>query len=666
MQSRYESASELCLQALREAPGAPEFLLLLALSDEGRGDVRGARSRLESALVGSPNKVECRYQLGRLLLMDGHVAGAREQFHQVLHQDYNHAPSYTALARLDHADGQLTLSLERLRTALRADPEHVPALTTLASVLLDQGELESAREEASQAIHIAPEEPSAHLALGRVLLAQGYLSFAEQCLANAADLDPNNPRVHLAMAMLLQKLGRHGDALKALAAAERTGAAGPTLLRARALSFHRIGELSSARAAHDQLIGSAATTTEQLLEYVDILVSLGDRQGLVGLPERIHTDEPAFDVWVKSRLALVDGALQVAVDMLRSTFDLAGPDLASRAGLLLAETLLRQDKTEDGLQQLELLSPTVGQRPELAQPIARLAYGAGALEFAVSILEPVVDHAALDEHAQALAAAMLSDLYDKSGRYEKAAVLFKRSAWQATYLGQAQSSEDAGDAGQGAFATAPASAGCDDSRRPVFIAGWPCSGRDLVLVALSRSGLRPLPLADWPMRRQQLGLSSERAVQENLNDTELHLRRRRYFRGLAGNRDVLESGVVHPRDLPLLARLFPGSAVVLPRAEERYAALQWRLFGYRQVPTMREFWRQEQLQLEVMRPHLPVAFVDLPLAELLNDSEEVLSKLFERLRLPWDSVINQSIQEIIALRGYRPPMHHSNYPDEAL
>ncbi len=665
-ESRYDQASELCIEALRQAPAEPTLLMLLALADEGRGDLAGARARLEAALDADPQHVESRYQLGRLQLVAGEIEPARELFRSCLAQNPNHAPSYTALARLDHAEGRVDQAIEGLRTALRADEDHVPALTSLAMLLLEQGDYEAANGHASHALKLAPDSPASQLTMGQVLLAQGYLSFAEQCLANAAARDPDNPRVHLAMALLLQRLERHRDALRALQAAERLGHTGPALKRARAQSLARLGRFAEARAALEALLQQSGGDTALLIALIDVLAALGDEPALLALRGRIGADYPGLEHWLEACRASLSGQPARALEWLEAGRDKADQALAARVPLFAAELLLHLGRGREVTAWIEPLLRPAAQDAALSWQIASLARSAGNRSLAVAVLETLEKTEGLNDDARARTAVMLADLHDQDGRFEEAAARFPAAAWQAPYVGGLANPDKPEQLDFDRLLPWRWTNEAFSAGRPVFILGWPCSGRDLLLVALAQAGLPALPLADWPLRRSQLGLPGDVDDLEQLDDSRRHIARRRYLRAVGGRVDVVEPAAVLARDLALLARVFPGATVIRPRAEEDYLALQWRLAGYRQVPTMRKLWRHEQGLLDQLTPGLPLRLVDVHLADLLAAPDDTLQSLCAGLGLAWQDRVATTVQAMMEERGYRPPAHWRLYPDGAI
>ena len=103
------------------------------------------------------------------------------------------------------------------------------------------------------------------------------------------------------------------------------------------------------------------------------------------------------------------------------------------------------------------------------------------------------------------------------------------------------------------------------------------------------SGCPALSINDWPARRQALEAPlSFRQIRE-ATSSHVHLMRKRYLRRLS--QDQQEDQCLEPAaplllQFPHWARVFPNANVVVTHADENYLKMQWRLLGYRQVPTM--------------------------------------------------------------------------------
>lgn len=668
---RYDAATDLCIQGLTESPGDPNLLMLLAFCKEAGGDTDGACEHLRRAIGAHEEHFESRFQLGRLLAAGGHTVEARAQLAECVALNPNHAPSRTLMARLDFADGRIDAAISQLKAALRADQDDVPALTSLATLLLEKGELEAANEYASHAVQTSPQAVAAQMTMAQVFQARGYLDFAEHCLSNARRSDPQNPRVHMAMGALLQKMGRDQEAIDALAQAASLGDRSPASVLARARSLRQLGQLDEARQAYETLLVQGARP-ELMLEAADFFLESGAPAAVRQLLETADDDNQALSELLRARLAETEGQAATALERARGLFDAEDSAIAIQARLVAARLEILAGNHEAVGQVLAPVLQLEPARHPVLWEVARLCRRAGAYELAATFLEQSLARADLGEDDRARTYAMLVDVLDRAGRYRDAAGHFKAAAWQAPFVGEVSGLSEPAESEAPDWSPIsawpwPRSAPADGRRQPLLLTGWPCSGRELVLTALaSAAGAQVLPLADWALRRGHLGLPMKPAQVAELDQTRAHLIRRRYLRGETrpGTTLLIEPAAIQADDLPLLARILPGSVVIRPVADERYLELHWRLAGYRQVTTMRKLWRRDQSAIEALRDFLPLKFVEVDLQALLDAPAATLERLCDQLELDFDPAMAALMSEVRAERGYRAPDHWRHYfPD---
>ncbi len=666
LSGRFKEATEACLQGLAESPDDAELHFLLALCDEKQGNPDDAIARLERVARDDRQHADARFALGRLLAGRGQADTARAYLNECLELDPSHAPARTIRARLDYVEGRLPEAVSGLKTALRGDEDHVPALVSLAEILLEQGDVEAANKHASHALEVSPESAAAQMAMARVFLARGHFSFAERCLVNAADYDPGNPAVYLLRGEVLQRLGKHLEAVEQFDKAQQLGLNDRAVARGLAASLARSGRLQDAREVFAQLDPTAADR-DLVLDLADLHAADGDAAALNELAERDGDLSSELRTWLKALAGEcsddVDGALEIATGLFQSE-DL---DLQVRSRLLSARLNLRNGSAQPIADALTPLVEDGRLTPPVHWEMARLLRAAGLHDLAERNLRHVAGRKDVDEDNRSRTQSMRLDVLDRAGRYEEASSLFQEAAWQPPYVGEpdylAVDSED-----EQALASLVQydwpKQGADDSltEQPLFIAGWPCSGRDLLIAALSLSdALDVMALSDWSQRRLHLALPLNVEGFGRADPSRLHLSRRRYARYFSDRGRPVESASVQPLDLAQIARLFPGATVINPVAEENYLAMQWRLVGYRQVPTMLKAWRHDAQLLARLREVLPVQIVDLSLDDLLADTDETLSDLCRTLGLSYHRGMSEAVDRLADDRGYRPPQHWKHY-----
>jgi tetratricopeptide (TPR) repeat protein len=666
LSGQFKDATEACLQGLVDSPDDPELHFLLALCDEKQGQTDDALARLERVVRDEPRHTDARFALGRLLAARGQAESARTHLNECLELDPGHAAARTIRARLDFGEGRSAEAVSGLKTALRADEDHVPALVSLAEILLDQGDVESANQHASHALEVSPNNASAQIAMARVFMAKGLFSFAERCLANAAEYEPGNPVACLLSGEVLQRSGRHAEAVEQFEKARQLGLADRAVARGLATSLARSGRLQEARRVFDALSPTAADR-DLVLDLADLHAAAGDAAALQALAES-GGDLPAdLCNWLKALAYEVADAPEEALGLAADLLQAEDFDLQVRARLLAARLNLHQGRPEP---LVDVLGPLVEEGRVTAAvhwEMARLLRAAELFELADRSLQHVAGRKDVDADNRARTQSMRLDVLDRAGRYEEALALFAEAAWQPPYIGEPGYLAIDGEDEQ---ALAPLKryewsregGAASPTDQPLFIAGWPCAGRDLLLAALSTSGaLDVLSLADWPQRKRHLGLPLDVAGFGRAPSSRLHLMRRRYARYFSGKRRPVESASVQPLDMAQIARLFPTAVVVNPVAEENYLAMQWRLMGYRQVPTMLKAWRQDGQLLARLRELLPIEIIDVSLDALLSDPQATLADLCPMLGLSYHQNMSKAVERLADSRGYRPPQHWKHY-----
>jgi tetratricopeptide (TPR) repeat protein len=671
---RYDQAADACIQGLAETPNDPELLTLLALCDEARGDLPAALKSLQSAVGSGQSHLGSCFHLGRLLAARGEAQRAREMFDYVLGLNPNHAPARTLLARLDYLAGNRTAALTGLKTALKADPRHIPALTTLADLLLEAGELEHAHEQASRALRIKPESAAVQMTAARVFQARGLDSFARQCLENAIQSAPRDPMPHLALARQLQKEGRHQQAVQSLEAAAGLGYSGPDLSLAQARSLRRIGRLEEAGQLYETLLKHPKASPDLILEVAEFCLGAGDRayaSKLLDHPDVLGSDGRDL---LQARLLVQEGDPAAAMGIAASLHQSAEPSIAIGARMLSTRLALAANDPATARDALEPLLQDGQATPAMVWLSAQISQSGGAPDDAILVLSELLEREGLSDDDRAQTHAMLVNVFDRAERFGEASKHFPGAAWRTPVLGyQAPAADEQplvdSDQLKSIRPWRWETEDLDDGRKqPLFLGGWPGSGRELLLAALrASSSMRSLAPAGWPQRRQELGLSADAESVARLDQTDARLLRRRILHRLAGGVStttlLIEQGQLVASDMPMLARIFPGATVIVPRAEEADLKMHWRLNGYRDLELMFKAWQRDDALAGHLRDFLPLDFVEVNLAELFASPLGVLRQVCEQLAIELEPAMVQAMDQARVEFGYRAPGHWKNYVD---
>jgi Flp pilus assembly protein TadD len=215
------------LDAARRLAADPraESLLAQALLQMDRREE--ARAALQRALALDPNDPGSRYNLGRILRLQGESAAAVAEFRRALDAD----PDPRLRSSLEVNLGLAYLDLRRFAPAaavyeglVRAHPERAEYRASLASALDGLGETGRALEQAREAARLKPDLPEAHRLIGSLLRTRGELDPALDSARRAVQLAPADPG---ALALLAALLLDRGETAEALRTARRLVAADP-------------------------------------------------------------------------------------------------------------------------------------------------------------------------------------------------------------------------------------------------------------------------------------------------------------------------------------------------------------------------------------------------------------------------------------------------------
>ena len=109
--------------ALDEDPTRMDTRRLVATWYRDHQQPEHAIRHYREGLVHAPDRIEFRYELGRLLLDQGNSDLAIEQFEQILDKRRRHLPTRRILAQHFYAAGDFELAAEHCHQGLRSDPE---------------------------------------------------------------------------------------------------------------------------------------------------------------------------------------------------------------------------------------------------------------------------------------------------------------------------------------------------------------------------------------------------------------------------------------------------------------------------------------------------------------------------------------------------------------
>ncbi|MGH8687902.1 MAG: tetratricopeptide repeat protein [Burkholderiales bacterium] len=208
--------------ALRGKPDFADAQIVLASVHEALGDDDASLACLGAALRLEPANLVALRNLGRLQARLGRWVEAEAALRALAGADAGDADAHFWHGRALLALGQPPQAEARLREALRLHPESAEVLTHLGLALCALGRTEEAREVLARAVRLAPGHAEAHAALGSAFAADKMMAQATQSYQHALELDPRQVHSHVNLGNVLAGRGeraearRHYDAALAL------------------------------------------------------------------------------------------------------------------------------------------------------------------------------------------------------------------------------------------------------------------------------------------------------------------------------------------------------------------------------------------------------------------------------------------------------------------
>ena len=457
-----------------------------------------------------------------------------------------------ALAK--HRAGQLDAAEPMYKALLDRDPDNSEALHLLGVIALQRQSMATALEFLDRAIALRSDQPQYHNNRGNVLLALRRLGEAEAAFRRATDLDPTFAEAWFNLGVAVQTQGR----------------------------------LSEARAAYERAIAEREL-------YADARNNLG---GILQLEGRVAEAAECF----RRALALQPASLDVAGNLARALESLNQLEEA-RA---IAERVLAVDPSHPAAVLVAaILDRREGQPATARKRLEKLLDGAPP---------PVVE---------ANARAELGQVCDRLGDAPAAFAAFERSNELRARFPDAVASRPerflSNVHRNAAFVTRErlAAWGAEPSDRsaPAFFVGFPRSGTTLMEQFLSgHPNLVPTEERS-PLRwlREEIvashGLDAYPECLEGLSASELASLRVQYWRkaeALAGGalegRRLVDNQTLNITDLGLMARLFPGTPIVVALRDPRDVVLSCFMQKLRPNDAMAHFFTLSRARRGCMPP----------------------------------------------------------------
>ena len=639
----FREAEQIFRRLLQQDPDNWQHTLLLGLCRQSQGDPDGALEWVERSVELGDGQPATHYYYGRLMADSGNPAGAREQFSQAIGLDPNHVEARTGMGLVSMMSGDFARAAGELKTALRAKADYIPALTALSRCLIELEQYEDAWPYAGKALQAGPENPVVLRIAGQVLLGLGQLDFAERCFRKGLEKRSESAEMHAGLADLLKARGNDREALEHYGQAMQGDHGGARLVIDATLCLERIGDLAQARSlmarAHQRWPDDASVAL-RLAE----LAMLGDdphgaREILAGL------DQDDLEVLeMQARIADYQGEAGRARELLERVVQ-ADREGKQRSARLLLSRLRAGADPQDLEAAREPIAAMLKRDPPIPDAVLVWAFICERAERygdACQALEDLLARDVASENDRRVIHSRLANCYDKADERSLAWANWQKGAWRpAPHAPRLEAQRDSGllDAWLASdWADFETRAIDDDGLpAPVIVAGWPGSGREIVLAGLlEHPGVQVLDREGEDRRLEALGVPGSPEVLFDTDHENLRLGRKRFMRGVGSGEAgtvMLEPGWWQASAVPPLARYFPAATVVLPVADPADLALQWRVNGYVDVAGLIAEYRKEAELWNRVRDKLDLRVIEIDREALLDDPPGALDRVCGELGL---------------------------------
>lgn len=667
---QFREAEQLFRRLLERDPDNWQHALLLGLSRHSQGDSdEGVKWVRRSVELGDGQPVT-HYYLGRLMADSGQRNAAREQFSQAIALDPNHVEARTGMGLVSMMGADFKRAVSEFKTALRAADDHLPALTALARCLIELEQFDQAYPYANKALQANPENPVALGIMGQVLFGLGQLDLAEKCFREGLEKAPDSAEMHGRLAELLKARRSDQEALEHYIKAIEKDYGGAPLIVDTSICLERIGDPVQAR----MLMQKAHARWPN---DVSVAVRLAELTLLADKPEAAREilagldPEDAAVLEMQARVADYQGDAERARDILQRVVEADREGKQHSARLLLARVLADADPQDPEAARAPIAA-MLDRDPPMPDAVlvwAHLCERAGHYGDACQALEDLLARDVASESERPVIHNRLANCYDLADQKAPAWSHWQKGAWRiAPHAARMEAQRGSGalDAWLAWDAAAFEAEAFDDGHpAPVIVAGWPGSGREILLAGLA--GHPDVGVLDREGENRRLEALGLPALPEHLSGVDhesLLLGRKRFMRGVRRGSEpavTLEPGWWQASALPALARYFPGARVVLPVADPADLALQWRVDGYADVEGMIGEYRKELELWRRMGEILPLNVIEVGREELLDDTSATLDRVCAALGLEPSEPARYGASRVLDLQRFVPAGSGARY-----
>jgi tetratricopeptide (TPR) repeat protein len=638
----FREAEQLFRRLLQQDPKNWQFALMLGLSRHSQGDIDDGFKWVKRSVGLGDGQPSTHYYYGRLLTDARKPSAAREQFAQAIALDPNHVEARTGMGLISLMSGDYKRSVGELKTALRANAKYIPALVALARSLVELDEFDEAWPYANKALKADQESPVSQEVMGRVLFGQGQLELAEKCFRKALELRPGHGELHARLADVLRVRHRDEEALQHYVKAMENQYGGSEVVIDTSVCLERIGDVPQARMLLQKATRRWPEDRAIAMRQAELAIVGGDPDAAGELLAKLDQADPEV-IMMRARLADATGDSAGARDMLEPLVEADTEGEHRQARLLLARmrSNVESDDTESAREPIAALLKRKPPVPDAVLVWAMVCENAGDFGAACQALEDLLANDAISDQDRRILHNRLANCYDQADEKALAWANWHKGGWRiAPHASRLEAQRGSGvlDAWLAHELTDLDTRAFDDGfPEPVIIAGWPGSGREILLTPLA--GHRQVAVLEpegETRRLEALGLPAKPDALLGAARETMQLARKRFMRGIQRGKPpvvTLEAGWWEAAAIPALVRHFPGATIVLPVVEPADLALQWRVDGYADVEGMVGEYRKELALWRSMRDKLGLNVIEIGRAELLEDAGGTFDRLCSELGL---------------------------------
>ncbi len=198
---------------LKQSPGDPELLAILATCQQAMGDLDAAEASLRESIDNEPRQVDAYAQLARLLqTQQKRRAEADPWIERMLEANPESGPASLAAARYFRDTERYEAALPLAEAALGHAPDDLEALLTAATCALAATQFDKAARYAEKGVELAPKQPVFYSVLVETALSEGRRDAAVELLREAIKSVPGEATLTWRLADLLIDQGRLDEA----------------------------------------------------------------------------------------------------------------------------------------------------------------------------------------------------------------------------------------------------------------------------------------------------------------------------------------------------------------------------------------------------------------------------------------------------------------------